>query len=158
MGTSQFMSFRWTNENLFGKRSFFDWCIGFLNCTGTSIKWQYVLIIIMKMGASQFAPFRWTIATRFEMHSSAFKMSDSKKQKATKLLQNFCCSACGKEMPRLSGLRCTSNSSHSATLPILDMYLIGRCNWNGKCYGKWCAHRIPVPKSREVPKFVNTVY
>ena len=28
----------------------FDWCIGFLNCTGTSVQRQYVSIIIMKMG------------------------------------------------------------------------------------------------------------
>ena len=28
----------------------FEWCIGFLNCTGTSVQRQYVSIIIMKMG------------------------------------------------------------------------------------------------------------
>ena len=43
---------------------------------------------------------------------------------------------------------------HSVTMPILAMHLIGRCNWNGKCY----ACSIPVPKSREVLQFVNTVY
>ena len=79
---------------------------------------------------------------------STFKMSEGKKQKATKLPQNFCCSACRKEMPRLAGLgnRCTSASCHSATMPVLAMHLIGRCNWNGNCYGKWCARKIPVPK------------
>ena len=30
----------------------FDWCIGFLNCTDTSVQQQYVSIIIMKMGTS----------------------------------------------------------------------------------------------------------
>ena len=79
---------------------------------------------------------------------STFKMSDGKKQKPTKLPQNFCCSACRKEMPRLAGLgnRCTSTSCHSATMPVLAMHLIGRCNWNGHCYGKWAPRRIPVPK------------
>ena len=115
----------------------FDWCIGFLNCTDTSIQRQNVSIIIMKMGTGQFAPFRWTNENLCDMRRT-FKMSDGKKQKATKLPQNFCCSACGKEMPRLAGLgnRCTSISCHSATMPILAMRLIGRCNWNGNCYGK----------------------
>ena len=63
--------------------SCFDWCIGFLNCTGISIQWQYILIIIMKMGTCQFAPFRLTNENLFDMRSSAFKMSDSKKQKWT---------------------------------------------------------------------------
>ena len=92
--------------------------------------------------------------------SSAFKMTDGKKQKSTKLSQNFCYSAFPKEMPRLSGLgnQCKSTTCHSAIIPILAMHLIGRCNWNGKCYGKWCACRVPVPKSREVLQFFNTVY
>ena len=89
-----------------------------------------------------------------------FKMSDGMKQKSTKLYRKFCCSACGKEMPRHYGLgnRCTSTSCHSATMTILAVHLIGRWNWNGKCYGKWCARRIRVPKSREVLEFVNTIY
>ena len=61
---------------------YFDWRIGFLNCTGTSIQW--VSIIIIKMGTGQLAPFRWTNENLFDMHS-AFKMSVGKKQKATKL-------------------------------------------------------------------------
>ena len=115
----------------------FDWWIAFLNCTGTSVQRQYVSIIIMKMGTGQFAPFRWTNKNLFDMRST-FNMSDGKKQKATKLPPNFCCSACRKEMPRLAGLgnRCTSTSCHSVTMPILAMHLIGRCNWNGNCYGK----------------------
>ena len=54
-------------------------------------------------------------------------MSDGKKQKATKLPPNFCCSTCRKEMPRLAGLgnRCISTSCHSATMPVLAMHLIG---------------------------------
>ena len=67
--------------------SCFDWCIGFLNCT--SIQWKYVSFIIMKMGTGQFAPFRWTDENLFDMHNSPFMMSDSKKQKSTKLPQNF---------------------------------------------------------------------
>ena len=31
----------------------FDWCIGFMNCTGTSVQRQYVSIIIMKMANSR---------------------------------------------------------------------------------------------------------
>ena len=38
----------------------FDRCIGFRNCTGISIQWQYILIIIMKTGTGKFASFRWT--------------------------------------------------------------------------------------------------
>ena len=65
----------------------------------------------------------------------------SKKQTSTKLPQNFCCSAWGKQIPRLHGLGnwCTSTSCHSVTMPILALHLICRCNWNGNCYGKWCA-------------------
>ena len=95
------------------------------------------------------------------LRSSLFKMADGKKQKSTKPHQNLCCSACWKEMSRHYGLgnRCTSTSCHSATMTILAMHLISRWNWNGKCYGKsWCARRIPVPKSREVLQFVNTIY
>ena len=62
----------------------FDWCIGFLNCTGASIQRQYESIIIMKMGTGQFTPFRWSNENLFDM-SRTFKMSDGKKQKATKL-------------------------------------------------------------------------
>ena len=104
--------------------SYFDWCIGFLNCTGISIQRQYVSIIIMKTGTGQFAPFRWTNENLFDMRSSLFKMLEGKKQKSTKLHQNFCCSACGKEMQRHYGLghRCMSTSCHSATMPILAMH------------------------------------
>ena len=84
----------------------------------------------MKTGTGQFAPFQWTIESLFDMRSSLFKMSDGKKQKSTKLYQNFCCSACGKEMPRHFGLgnRCTSTSCHSVTMTILAMHLIGTGN------------------------------
>ena len=63
-------------------------------------------------------------------------------------------------MPRFSGLRnqCMSTSCHSMTMPILAMHLIGRCNWNINCFGKWCTGTIPVPKSCVVLQFVNTVY
>ena len=45
----------------------FDWCIGFLNCTGTSIQRQFVSIIIMKTGTCHFAPFGWTNENLFDM-------------------------------------------------------------------------------------------
>ena len=84
----------------------------------------------------------------FDM-GSAFKMSDGKKQKSTKLLQNFCCSVCGKEMTRLSGLRngCTSTSRHSATMPILAIHLIGRSmKLGGKMLWQMMRPQNPCPK------------
>ena len=41
------LGFHWNSRSCNGC---FDWCIGFLNCTGTSVQRQYVSIIIMKMG------------------------------------------------------------------------------------------------------------
>ena len=34
------------------------------------------------------------------------------------------------------GRKTTMQQQHSVTMPILAMHLTGRCNWNGKCYGK----------------------
>ena len=148
------------HRNSHSCNGYFDWCIGFLK-----LYWYFSSVIICidyhyENGYRQFAPCWWTNENLFDMRSSLFKMSNGKKQKSTKLYQNFCCSACGKEMPRHYGLgnRCTSTSCHSATMTILAMHLIGRWNWNGKSYGKWCARRILVPKSREVLQFINTIY
>ena len=41
------LGFHWNSRSCNGC---FDWCIGFLNCSGTSVQRQYVSIIIMKMG------------------------------------------------------------------------------------------------------------
>ena len=99
----------------------------------SGLYWYFSSVIIRidyhwKTGTGQFAPFRWTNENLFDMRSSLFKMSDGKKQKSTKLHQNFCCSAWGKEMPRHYGLgnRCMSTSCHSATMTILAMHLLGR--------------------------------
>ena len=43
----------------------------------------------MKTGTGQFAPFRWTTENLFDTRT-AFKMSDGKKQKSTKLPQTGC--------------------------------------------------------------------
>ena len=43
------LGFHWNSRSCNGC---VDWCIGFLNCTGTSVQRQYVSIIIMKMGTS----------------------------------------------------------------------------------------------------------
>ena len=58
------------------------------------------------------------------------------------------------QLPSLGNHR-TSTSCHSATMPILAMHLIGRCNWNRKCYGKWCARRILVTLSQKVERYFS---
>ena len=102
----------------------FNWCLGFLNCIGTSIQWQYVLSIIMKTGTSQFTPFPWTKENLLWHAQQRIQDFGWKEPEINQLSQNFSCPACKKEMQRLSDLRnlCMSTSCHSGTMPILAMH------------------------------------
>ena len=129
----------------------FDWCIGFLNCTGTSVQWQNESIIIMKMGTGQLAPLRWTNENLFltwaAVHSRCRMVWNRNQmnylrifatQPVVKKCQDSPASETDARLPAVTVRRCTSTSCHGATMPILAMFLIVRCNWNGKSFFPQC--------------------